>query len=122
MLLEKNGKASSSNETHSHQILLRQGQGGFRRGPTGALYHGRHAGFFTKPLQGSLFHRFRDRIMNIDLSSVDHSTGRRSVLENNDRRLTDRCNATTDDDTKDNVGRIMNSGDVLDGSLLEDID
>jgi hypothetical protein len=78
--------------------------------------------FFPKPLQGSLLRRFRARIMNIDPRIVYHSaTGRRSVLENNDRRNTDRCNAITDD-TKDKTRRIMDSGDVLDGSVLEDID
>jgi len=39
------------------------------------------ADFFTKPLQGGLFYKFRDLIMNIDPSSSHHSS-RRSVLKN----------------------------------------
>jgi hypothetical protein len=41
------------------------------------------ADFFKKPLQGSLFRRMRDRIMNIDPSSPYHSS-HRSVLEHED--------------------------------------
>ena len=45
------------------------------------------ADYFTKPLQGALFYKLRDRIMNIDPSSEYHSSAHRSVLrnvENND--------------------------------------
>jgi hypothetical protein len=38
------------------------------------------ADYFTKPLQGSLFKRLRDVIVNIDSSSVYHSS-HKSVLE-----------------------------------------
>lgn len=51
------------------------------------------ADYFTKPLQGKLFQRMRDHIMNIDPSNFYHSD-HRSVLstENNDR---------TEEDCKD---------------------
>ena len=41
------------------------------------------ADYFTKPLQGMLFYKLRDYIMNVDPSSEFHS-GHRSVLESND--------------------------------------
>ena len=40
------------------------------------------ADFFTKPLQGSLFLKFRDMIMNVDPSGQNHPD-HRSVLEIN---------------------------------------
>ena len=38
------------------------------------------ADFFTKPLQGKLFYKFRDLVMGIQADSPHHSS-RRSVLE-----------------------------------------
>ena len=35
------------------------------------------ADYFTKPLQGALFYKLRDRIMNIDPSSEYHSSAHR---------------------------------------------
>ena len=39
------------------------------------------ADFFTKPLQGSLFKKLRDQVMNVD-PGADSLQDRRSVLEN----------------------------------------
>ena len=46
--------------------------------PTGAMI----ADYFTKPLQGTLFRKFRDFIMNVDpLPTLTSLVDRRSVLE-----------------------------------------
>jgi hypothetical protein len=47
------------------------------------------ADYFTKPLQGALFYRLRDHIMNIDPSSPYHSSrsSQRSVLVDPDSVL-----------------------------------
>ena len=46
-----------------------------------------HADFFTKPLQGMLFYRLRDLIMNIARESPYHSS-HRSVLKDNVMNIT----------------------------------
>jgi len=83
ILLEKNGRASSSKRTR--HILIRYyfvkehvGNGNIRIEycPTKQMV----ADFFTKPLQGSLFFIMRDWVMNLDSSSIYHSS-HRSVLE-----------------------------------------
>jgi hypothetical protein len=38
------------------------------------------ADYFTKPLQGALFYKMRDQIMNIEPNSEFHSSAHRSVL------------------------------------------
>jgi hypothetical protein len=83
MLLEKNGKASSSRRTRHINIRyffvtdrVAKGEIIIRYCPTKEML----ADFFTKPLQGTPFRKFRDTIMNSDPSTqtgVDH----RSVLE-----------------------------------------
>jgi hypothetical protein len=83
MLLEKNGKASSSRRTRHINIRyffvtdrVAKGEVIIKYCPTKEML----ADFFTKPLQGSPFRKFRDTIMNIDpatLRVADH----RSVLE-----------------------------------------
>ena len=127
MLLERNGKASSSKRTkHIHiryfyiKDKVDSGEIQLKHCPTEDML----ADFFTKPLQGTLFRQLRDRIMNIDPSSVYHSTYRRSVLDDNDRRSTDQSNITTDDDGKDNSNHVTNNGEaLLDGNELPvDID
>jgi hypothetical protein len=128
MLLEKNGKASSSKRTkHIHiryfyiKDKVDSGEIQLKHCPTEDML----ADFFTKPLQGHLFRKLRDHIMHIDPSSAYHSsayhsTGRRSVLGINDRRTTDRSNTVTDNDTN---GRSMNTGDdVMDENMVEDTD
>ena len=82
MLLEKNGRASSGKRTRHIDIRFyfvadRVANGDLRieHCPTEDMV----ADFFTKPLQGALFYKLRDLIMNIDPSSPYHSS-KRSVL------------------------------------------
>jgi hypothetical protein len=82
ILLEKHGKASSSKRTRHINIRyffvtdrIASGEVSVEYCPTGVMI----ADFFTKPLQGILFQKFRNFIMNIDqqtYSMQDH----RSVL------------------------------------------
>ena len=83
MLLEKNGRASSSKRTR--HIALRyyfvkehvdSGAIEIRHCPTKEMW----GDFFTKPVQGTLFLKLRDQVMNIDSNSSYHSS-HRSVLE-----------------------------------------
>jgi len=83
-LLENNGKSSSSKRTkHLHiryfyvKDKVDAGDIRVQHCPTEDML----ADFFTKPLQGGLFRKLRDLIMNIDPTSVYHS-GHRSVLGN----------------------------------------
>ena len=82
MLLERNGRASSSKRTR--HILLRyyfvkehvdSGDIQVQYCPTKEMW----GDFFTKPTQGHLFLVQRDHVMNIDSSSPYHSS-HRSVL------------------------------------------
>jgi hypothetical protein len=89
MQLEKNGRASSGKRTRHINIRyffikdkVDSGEVKLEWCPTKQML----ADFFTKPLQGMLFYRLRDYIMNIDPSSPYHSS-HRSVLGNHD--LTD---------------------------------
>ena len=86
MLLEKNGRASSGKRTRHIDIRFyfvadRVANGDLRieHCPTEDMV----ADFFTKPLQGALFYKLRDQIMNIDPSSPYHSS-QRSVLTDED--------------------------------------
>jgi hypothetical protein len=84
ILLEKNGRASSSKRTRHINIRyffitdrVQSKELRIEYCPTGDML----ADFFTKPLQGSLFQKFRNQVMNIDPGTKlyqDH----RSVLEN----------------------------------------
>lgn len=83
MLLEKNGRASSSKRTRHMNIRyfhikdrVDSGDILIEHCPTEEMI----ADFFTKPLQGGQFYRLRDYIMNIDPSSPYHSS-HRSVLK-----------------------------------------
>jgi hypothetical protein len=67
MLLKNNGRASSSKRTRHINIhyffitdRIKAGEVKVEYCPTGEMI----ANYFTKPLQGSLFKRFRDMIMN----------------------------------------------------------
>ena len=67
MLLEKNGRGSSSKRTRHINIRyffvadrIKQGELRVEYCPTGDMV----ADYFTKPLQGSLFRRMRDTIMS----------------------------------------------------------
>jgi hypothetical protein len=92
MLLEKNGRASSGKRTRHIDIRFyfvadRVASGDLRieHCPTEEMV----ADYFTKPLQGALFYRLRDHIMNIDPSSPYHSSrsSPRSVLMDPDIEL-----------------------------------
>jgi hypothetical protein len=88
MLLEKNGRASSGKQTRHINICyffvqdrVEAGEVSIQYCPTGNMI----ADFFTKPLQGSLFIKFRDQIMN----NNPNNHGRqhcRSVLGKTDDR------------------------------------
>jgi len=69
MLLENNGKGSSSKRTRHINIryffvtdMIRDQQLKVQHEPTGTMI----GDFFTKPLQGTAFRVFRDKILNID--------------------------------------------------------
>lgn len=82
MLLENNGRASSSRRTRHMHIRyffisdrVRAKEISIEYCPTEDML----ADFFTKPLQGKQFFKLRDLIMNIESSSPYHSS-HRSVL------------------------------------------
>ena len=89
MLLEMNGRASSSKRTRHINIRyffvkdrVSQHEVRIEYCPTKEMI----ADYFTKPLQGPLFYKLRDQIMNIDPSSEFHS-GHRSVLVISDPKV-----------------------------------
>lgn len=82
ILLEKNGQRSSSKRTRHMNIRyffvkdrVASQELSIEHCPTEEML----ADYFTKPLQGQLFYRLRDHIMNIDSSSKYYSN-HRSVL------------------------------------------
>lgn len=82
ILLAKNGRQSSSKRTKHINLRyffakdrIDSGDIAIRYCPTEDM----HADFFTKPLQGNLFRRHRDFIMNVDPTYYD--VGPRSVLK-----------------------------------------
>jgi KUP system potassium uptake protein len=77
MLLEENGKQSSSRRTRHINIryffitdCLKDGDLSVEYCPTEHML----ADIFTKPLQGNAFRQFRDLILNVPFSSSDPST------------------------------------------------
>jgi len=105
MLLEKNGKMSSGKRTKHINIRyfyvkdkVDSGELRIEHCPTKEML----ADFFTKPLQGALFRKLRDKIMNIAPDSIYHSE-HRSVLEK-----TKRC--------KDKVADVATGTELTDGS------
>jgi hypothetical protein len=99
ILLEKNGRHSSSRQTQhiniryffvTDQIQSKELTVEYCR--TGEML----ADMFTKPLQGSTFRCFRAAVMNNKTDCPAAPGGapvHRSVLENNDKRRTDGSNA-----------------------------
>jgi hypothetical protein len=85
MLLENNGRASSSRRTRHINIRfffvtdrIKNKEMSVAHCPTGEMV----ADYFTKPLQGALFKKFRNLIMNVDSfdPSTDSHKDQRSVL------------------------------------------
>lgn len=81
MLLEKNGKASSSKRTKHVAIRfffitdrIKKGEVSVTWCPTGDMI----ADFMTKPLQGAMFRRFRDLIMGVERVSPP-GTGKEKI-------------------------------------------
>ena len=86
MLLENNGRKSSTKQTKHIELRyffihdqVQQDKVLIKHCPTLNM----HADFFTKPLQGMLFYRLRDLIMNLAPESPYHSS-HRSVLQDTD--------------------------------------
>jgi hypothetical protein len=82
MLLESNGRASSTKRTRHIQLryffikdCIQRGEVQVEHCPTEDMI----ADFFTKPLNGKLFYKLRNLIMNIDCNSKYYSSPR-SVL------------------------------------------
>jgi hypothetical protein len=85
MLLENNGRASSSKRTRHISIRyffvtdrIKNNEVSVVHCPTGEMV----ADFFTKPLQGALFRKFRDLVMNFETVDplTESTSDQRSVL------------------------------------------
>jgi hypothetical protein len=116
LLLEKNGRQSCGKRTRHIDIRyffikdrVSQGEVCLEYCPTEDML----ADFFTKPLQGNLFYKFRDRIMNIDSNSPYHSS-HRSVLKVVIPNSKDN-EVSKDNDSKDNEVSKDNDVVKLDG-------
>ena len=84
ILLEQNGKRSSSKRTRAINIRyffltdqVEKGNLGIEYCPTTEMI----GDYMTKPLQGKLFEKFKKQIMGHDVSSLDRDD--RSVLDHN---------------------------------------
>ena len=117
ILLEKNGMASSSRRTR--HLLLRyyfvkehvdSGAITIQHCPTQEMI----ADYYTKPVQGSLFGKLRDAIMNIDPSSPYHSS-HRSVLRVSETENSD--SETENSDASENVSSGVVSPGASPGTL-----
>jgi hypothetical protein len=87
ILLEKNGRSSSTKRTRHMEIRyffvkdrVASGEVSIEHCPTGKMV----ADYFTKPLQGAQFKKLRDIIMNVAPSSKYYSD-QRSVLSPEER-------------------------------------
>ena len=92
VLLEKNGKASSSKRTcHINTRYffvtdcIEAKEVSVQYCPTQEMV----ADFFTKPLQGVLFQKFRNKIMNVDPATVSFQDHRSAIVGNMDIQDTD---------------------------------
>jgi hypothetical protein len=89
ILLEKNGKQSSSKRTchmHIRYFFVQDSVINKKITIVHCSSDNMIADYFTKPLQGKLFYKFRNEIMNIGFNSKCHST-HRSVLSNDEERI-----------------------------------
>ena len=72
------------------------------------------ADYFTKPLQGRLFYKLRDLVMNIGLSSK-YSSAQRSVLRNGETRKYDEDPSSKESDVAIKVDKPHTYKDALIG-------
>jgi hypothetical protein len=101
MLMEKNGRQSSTKRSRHINIRyffvkdrVASGEVKIEHCPTKEMV----ADYFTKPLQGGLFYKLWDYIMNFDSSSEHHSS-HRSVLEKDHDVTRDSGSVMSDDKT-----------------------
>jgi hypothetical protein len=112
MLMAKNGRASSSKRTRHIDIRyffvadrIAAGDLSVAYCPTGEMV----ADFFTKPLQGTPFRKFRDFIMNNESNSTAApATNSRNVLEMKVHRADDDGNISTAKDKNVDVDEVAN--------------
>ena len=85
ILLEQNGRASSTRRTRHLNIRYFFVSDRIKKNEVHVQYcpsHNMLADYFTKPLQGATFRKFRDAIMNFNSArSDDHPSDHRSVLD-----------------------------------------
>ena len=85
MLLEQNGRASSTQRTRHLNIRYFFVSDRIKKNEVHVQYcpsHNMLADYFTKPLQGATFRKFRDAIMNCNFARSDgHPSDHRSVLD-----------------------------------------
>eukprot|EP00934_Nitzschia_sp_Nitz4_P000074 Nitzschia sp. Nitz4//scaffold495_size4786//1166//4435//NITZ4_009233-RA/size4786-processed-gene-0.0-mRNA-1//-1//CDS//3329553072//74//frame0 len=99
MLLEKNGRSSSTKRTKHMDVryfyikdMVDDGEVKIKHCPTDAML----ADYFTKPLQGKPFYKLRDKIMNIAVESQYHSQ-HISVLRNQEHEAEEGVMTSSDE-------------------------
>ena len=113
MLLAKNGRSSSTKRTKHIELRyffihekVKNGEIEIEHCPTTEM----RADFFSKPLQGKLFYKQRDHIMNIDPSSEYHS--------NNRSVLVSVADGTADESESQTDGAAGADGDVVEADII----
>jgi KUP system potassium uptake protein len=102
--LEQNGQASSGKRTrhiHIRYFFVKDRIDGKELRVAYCPTEEMIADFFTKPLQGVLFRKFRDQIMNVD-PETDWSQDHRSVLDSDPERESESLTATANVTTTSN--------------------
>jgi hypothetical protein len=127
ILLEKNGRRSSTKRTRHINIRyffvadrVENKEVRIEHCPTLDMW----ADYFTKPLQGALFYKMRDQIMNIEPSSEFHSSAHRSVLgeaEKDGSSSNPEVEEAEDVQTEKRVSFSEGSGAIRNGDALEAI-
>ena len=117
ILLEKNGCSSSSKRTRHMNIRhffvkdrVESRELSIEHCPTEDMV----ADYFTKPLQGRLFYKLRDLVMNIGPGSK-YSSAQRSVLRNGETRKYDGDPSSKESDVAIKVDKPPTYKDVLIG-------
>ena len=115
ILLEKNGRMSSTKRTKHIDVRyyyvkdrVEAGDLRIEHCPTKEMW----ADYFTKPLQGNLFYKLRDLIMNIAPSSEYHSS-HRSVLTHDDASVHDVAVAKDVEGSKDTGSYVQSYKDAV---------